>query len=247
MHRVIAILLPLALAAFSTSSCADGDMADPAGTSPCTPGQQVRCACGGGVEGFQVCKDDGTSFGACLACSDAGHADAPADMGSFDVRPDSAGSSTDTRETSADTTAPVDTLPADTGPVDTAPADTATGPTWVWLDRGGPAFQPHACPDGPGVTGGKLVDPRAFFAALVQGKSATDWMKVMNDIEPSLWACGVGQQRDSGGTVRGRLFLPHAACPDASPPAGDALAIKLGVRQEADCWTHPADVVDGGS
>jgi hypothetical protein len=136
----------------------------------------------------------------------------------------------------------VDTEP----PVDTAmPVDTATGPKWVWLDRGGPAYEPHACPDGPGVAGGKVVDPKAFFEALIAGKPASDWMKVMNDIEPSLWACGIGQQRDSGGTVRGRLFLPTAACPDASPPSGDALAIKLGVRQLPECWTHAVDVVEG--
>jgi hypothetical protein len=230
MHRVIAFLLPLALAAIS--SCVDGDLEDLAGTSHCTPGRQTSCACGGGVEGFQVCKDDGSGFGACLGCSDADHTDPPADTGSVDVSPESASSASDTSEMSADTTPPV---------------DTATGPTWVWIDRGGPAFQPSACPNGPGVSGGKLVDPAAFFAALVKGKSATDWMKVMNDIEPSLWACGVGQQRDSGGTVRGRLFLPTAACPDASPPVGDALAIKLGVRQQPDCWAHAVDVVDGGS
>jgi len=223
MQRRLAFLV--ALAAISTS-CVEGQLEDGADASACTPGRQTSCACGGGVEGYQICKDDGSGFGACLGCSsDADHADVPADTGTFDTSPDTVG------ETSEDTT---------------VPADTATGPTWVWLDRGGPAFQSHACPDGPGVTGGKLVDPKAFFEALVKGKPASDWMKVMNDIEPSLWACGVGQQRSSGGTVRGRLYLPNAACPDASPPVGNALAIKLGVRQEPDCWTHAVDVVDGG-
>jgi hypothetical protein len=223
-----AITLVLSLAALSTASCVDGDLADNAGS--CTPGRQTSCACGGGAPGFQVCNEDGSSFGACV-CNDAALADTTADTATPDVASDSAPMDTGSApETSADTTVPV---------------DTATGPTWVWLDRGGPAYEPHACPDGPGVTGGKLVDPAAFFAALVKGKPAADWMKVMNDIEPSLWACGIGQQRDSGGTVRGRLFLPTAACPDASPPAGDALAIKLGVRQLPECWTHAADVVDG--
>ena len=121
-----------------------------------------------------------------------------------------------------------------------------TGPpsySWVWVDHGGPALEPHACPDGPGVTGGLLVDPQAFFSALIQGKDPNDWVNVLNSIEPELWACGVGQQRDSGGNVRGRLFLPTAQCPDAAPPADDPNAIKLGVRQLPDCWNHAVDVV----
>lgn len=179
-----------------------------------------------------MCKD-GSGFGACV-CSDSAVADAPPDTaaGSEDA---AAAIDTKAPETSADTSVPVDAMPV----------DTATGPKWVWLDRGGPAFQPHACPDGPGVTGGKLVDPEAFFNGLIKGRAASDWVTVMNDIEKSLWACGVGQQRTIGGEVRGRLFLPTAACPDASPPAGDATAIKLGVRQLPECWTHAADVVDG--
>ena len=84
----------------------------------------------------------------------------------------------------------------------------------------------------------------ASFTELVAGRSADDWETVMNDVEDDLWSCGVGQQRGSGGDVRGRLFLPTAACPDSSPPAGDTTAMFLGVRQEPACWDHPADVVD---
>ena len=124
-----------------------------------------------------------------------------------------------------------------------------TGPpppscAWVWIDRGGPAFQPHACRPGPGVVGGMLVDPMAFFAALVAGRDPDTWQSVMSEIEGELWSCGVGQQRGSAGDVRGRLFLPTSACPDASPPSGDTNAMRLGVRQVPDCWSHPADVVD---
>jgi len=115
---------------------------------------------------------------------------------------------------------------------------------WVWLDRGGPAFQPHACRPGAGVVDGMLVDPIAFFSELVSGRDPDTWQSVMNEIEGELWSCGVGQQRGSGGDVRGRLFLPTGVCTDASPPPGDTTAIFLGVRQEPDCWSHPADVVD---
>lgn len=89
-----------------------------------------------------------------------------------------------------------------------------------------------------------LVDPQAFFTELVAGRDADSWETVMNDVETTLWSCGVGQQRGSGGDVRGRLFLPTGACPDSSPPAGDMDAMRLGVRQDPACWDHPADVVD---
>lgn len=37
----------------------------------CAPGQQVQCACGGGVDGYQVCNKDGTGYDACV-CPDSG-------------------------------------------------------------------------------------------------------------------------------------------------------------------------------
>jgi hypothetical protein len=37
----------------------------------CTPGEQDACACGNQVEGFQVCKGDGSGYGECQ-CSDGG-------------------------------------------------------------------------------------------------------------------------------------------------------------------------------
>lgn len=115
---------------------------------------------------------------------------------------------------------------------------------WAWIDRGGPAYQPHACRPGPGVVDGMLVDPMAFFFDLVAGTDPDTWPVVLSKIEGELWSCGIGQQRGSGGDVRGRMFLPTAACPDASPPPGDTMATFLGVRQEPDCWAHVADVAD---
>lgn len=216
-------------AALATAGCAN-DL-----STTCTPGRQVACACGGGVEGRQICRSDGAGFGPCMGCDgDAGGAsDGGRDGGPVDA-----------------STAPPDAFapPPDafTPPPDAfvPPVDGGRGCTWVYLDRGGPAFQPHACRPGAGVSDGMLVDPQAFFTELVAGRDPNDWETVMNAVEAELWSCGVGQQRGSGGDVRGRLFLPTAACPDASPPPGDTMAAFLGVRQLPECWEHPADVVD---
>jgi hypothetical protein len=94
-----------------------------------------------------------------------------------------------------------------------------------------------------GVVDGLLVDPQAFFNALVGAADPNDWVAVLNAVEPDLWACRLGQQRDSQGNVRGRLYLPTADCPDASPPLDDPKAVFLGVRQEEACWAHFVDVV----
>ncbi len=102
---------------------------------------------------------------------------------------------------------------------------TGTVTAWAWLDRGGPAYVSTKCPS---------TDPQSYFGSLISGAAATDWVAVLNSIEPNLWACGIGQQRDSAGNVRGRLFLPNAACPDAS--GGN------GVKNDPSCWTHPVDV-----
>ncbi|HEY2514283.1 MAG TPA: hypothetical protein VGI39_25625, partial [Polyangiaceae bacterium] len=47
----------------------------PANGSPCVPGEQIACACPyGEPSGYQVCTEDGRSFGPCLDCraADAG-------------------------------------------------------------------------------------------------------------------------------------------------------------------------------
>lgn len=232
------VFVSITLAALASPACSPGTVA-----MTCTPGRQVACACSGGRQGYQRCRDDGTAYGVCTGCDDGGVSH---DDGGLETSP-----STDVIDVGTDSGI-VDTGPTvtDTGPPDIVePVDTFvptdTGPTfaWVWLDRGGPAFQPHACRPGPGVVDGMLVDPMAFFNSLVAGRDPNTWVTVMNDIETELWSCGVGQQRGSGGDVRGRLFLPSAGCPDASPPAGDTTAMHLGVRQEPACWDHPADVV----
>ncbi len=224
-----ASILMIAIAALPTVGCTSS-----LGSRTCAPGREVACACGGGLEGHQICRTDGTGFDPCTGCG--GTDAAPLDGGS---REDDASIPTDGGSVLIDVGAPAPdawTEP-DSGP----PAPLCA---WVYRDRPGPPFQPHACRPGAGVVDGMLVDPMAFFSALVAGRDPDTWPTVMNEIEAELWSCGVGQQRGSGGDVRGRLFLPTATCPDASPPAGDTMAIFLGVRQEPDCWSHPADVVD---
>jgi hypothetical protein len=69
-----------------------GGCADEAGqyhSKPCTPGEQVACACAGGAQGTQICRAGGDSFGAC-ACGEAdlGGADlVSADLVTGDLAP----------------------------------------------------------------------------------------------------------------------------------------------------------------
>ncbi len=228
--RSVAFLVVVAGCSGSEDTRADTD------GGACAPGQQVSCACPGGeVEGVQVCNADGLGFGMCMGCDDA-----------------STGVVTSADDTSS-TTDPTDaTLTADSAPTTDDGESTGTpggsetgGDTfdWAWIDHGGPAYLPPPCAATVGVVDGVLVDPQAYFFSLVEGTDADDWETVMNAIEPSLWACGIGQQRGSQGNVRGRLFLPTEACPDASPPADDPDAMFLGVRQERACWAHFVDVL----
>ncbi len=235
-RHTASILLPIAFTAIGMVGCSNG-----LASRTCAAGREVACACGGGVEGHQICRADGTGFGACIGCDDGGLAPRVdgGDDGGAEIRPDGGSSEVDGGAPELDGGAPeLDAwMETDTGP----PAPSCA---WLWSDRGGPAFQPHACRPGAGVVDGMLVDPIAFFSELTLGRDPDMWQSVMSEIEGELWSCGVGQQRGSGGDVRGRLFLPTAACPDASPPPGDTTAMLLGVRQEPDCWSHPADVVD---
>lgn len=228
-------LLVLAFIA-GVAACSDGE-GDRAETDAggCAPGQQVSCACpGGDLDGVQICNADGSAFGVCMGC------DADGSSGSGSPDDDTTTDATDTTLTA--TSGP----PMDEGDVTGAPSGSESGGDmfdWAWIDHGGPAYLPAPCAAMAGVADGVLVDPQAFFMALVAGTDADDWEAVMNAIEPDLWACGLGQQRGSQGNVRGRLFLPSEACPDASPPPDDPRAILLGVRQEAPCWDHAVDVL----
>jgi len=240
MHRFASSFV-LALIVGAAASCSGEDGGSATIGFGCSPGQQVECACpGGGVDGVQICNQTGSTFGACMGCVDGSSS-----TGATSID-DSA--MTTTTVTTAMVTTSMDTSGpgADESEVTGPPGGSESGGgefAWVWIDHGGPAFLPPPCAGAAGVAGGLLVDPQAFFNALVAGTDPNDWEAVMSSIEPELWACGVGQQRDSGGNVRGRLFLPTDACPDAAPPAGDAMAMFLGVRQERACWAHFVDVV----
>jgi hypothetical protein len=226
----------VAVLAGALASCSNDDGRAETGAVGCTPGAQVGCACvGGALEGVQICDPSGAGFGPCMGC---GESTGDASSGATSIDAETAADS------SADmsATTPMESAGEMTGPPGGSESGSA-GFAWVWVDHGGPAFLPPPCSASAGVVDGLLVDPQAFFDALVAGADPNDWVSVMNAIEPQLWMCGVGQQRDVGGNVRGRLFLPTDACPDASPPADDPEAMFLGVRQESACWTHFVDVV----
>lgn len=63
------------LALLWLSASCDGESDSTGGHSnpvtACAPGQQIACACGGSVVGYQVCAADGSGYDACV-CTDAG-------------------------------------------------------------------------------------------------------------------------------------------------------------------------------
>ncbi|RLB47053.1 MAG: hypothetical protein DRJ42_26275 [Deltaproteobacteria bacterium] len=68
---------------------------DDSTTATCEAGRQIPCACGGGEEGFQRCRDDGSGYDGCQcdgvdAGGDTGTGDAGADSGMTDSGSDSA-------------------------------------------------------------------------------------------------------------------------------------------------------------
>jgi hypothetical protein len=227
-----------AVAVLSIVSCSDEGSSEGSNPTNCVPGQQVSCPCTGGptvLLGTQVCKDDGSRYGPC-SCGEGGSSGWPGSGGA----PQSGGAAGVGGE-------PVGGAGGVAGGAGGEPVGGAGGSaptfTWAWVTYPGPAFASPPCSAAAGVADGMLVDPQAFFSSLVSGKDPNDWQQVLSDIEPELWACGVGQQRDSGGTVRGRLFLPNAGCPSAAPPDDDARAKFLGVRQDEPCWDLKVDVV----
>ena len=84
-----------------------------------------------------------------------------------------------------------------------------------------------------GIVDGVLVDPEKYWFWLTANENANDWQNVLNRLGPELYKYGLGQQKNSGGVPRGRLFLPWSQCPNAAPrnPAEEF----LGVNQDAPC------------
>ena len=64
------MLRPIHLSVCALLTCFAIGCSETAGFA-CESGRQVACACGGGVEGFQLCRDDGSGFDPCV-CADAG-------------------------------------------------------------------------------------------------------------------------------------------------------------------------------
>ncbi len=108
---VVALLLALG----SLSGCGDDSTA-----VTCTAGQQIPCACGGGVEGFQRCRDDGSGYDACVC-------DGPSDSGPSDS------STTDSSTTDSSTT---DSSTPDSGITDSSAGDTGAPDAGVMCDDG---------------------------------------------------------------------------------------------------------------
>lgn len=83
-----------------------------------------------------------------------------------------------------------------------------------------------------------------WFMNLVANKPASDYKNVLKNLTPTLNQRGIGQQHDSGGSPRGRLFLPTEKCRDTSPKTNEDKF--LGVNQNPVCWERIIDVVDNG-
>lgn len=83
-----------------------------------------------------------------------------------------------------------------------------------------------------------------WFMSLVTGKPASDYRNVLKSLAPVLNAKGIGQQHDSGGEPRGRLFLPTSKCLNTAPQNSNDKF--LGVNQNPECWERVIDVVDNG-
>lgn len=84
-----------------------------------------------------------------------------------------------------------------------------------------------------GVVNGVLVDPQKYWFWLTANEDPRQWQDVMNRIGPDLYKYGLGQQKNSNGVPRGRLFLPWNACSNAAPR--NESEEFLGVSQEPAC------------
>lgn len=89
-----------------------------------------------------------------------------------------------------------------------------------------------------------LQELEKWFMSLVADKPASDYKNVLKNLTPVLNQYGIGQQHDSGGEPRGRLFLPTSKCLNTAPKTPDD--IFLGVNQNPACWERVIDVVNNG-
>lgn len=85
-----------------------------------------------------------------------------------------------------------------------------------------------------GIVDGVLVDPQKWWLNdFTVGENAANYQEVMKRKEQEIYKWGLGQQNNSSGVARGRLFLPWEQCPNAAPRNEQELF--LGVNQDASC------------
>lgn len=85
-----------------------------------------------------------------------------------------------------------------------------------------------------GIENGIVVRPQAWFTHLRQGYRPDEYQRFFREKRQEIWAAGIGFQTDSGGTPRGRLYLPTAGCRNSAPAPGSPDEF-LGVRQIFAC------------
>lgn len=85
-----------------------------------------------------------------------------------------------------------------------------------------------------GIVDGVLVDPQKWWLNdFTVGENPANYEEVMKRKAGEIYKWGLGQQNNSSGVARGRLFLPWSSCPNAAPR--NEQEYFLGVNQDASC------------
>jgi hypothetical protein len=144
-HRPLIIAFVVSLLITLAIACGTSTVEPPNDGGACVPGQQINCGCPGGVDGTQVCKDDGRGYGICV-CPDAG----------LDATDDS----------------PVD-APGDAPPQGCSESDSGPGGALSWAKNFGTtgAAEPHGVAIDPST--GDVVVVGDFWGSLDFGGGLT--------------------------------------------------------------------------
>lgn len=144
---------------------------------------------------------------------------------------------------------PIDLVVKDVNPTTTPKVPFTTTPTPIPtpIPTPTPTPTPQECPASNGIQNGVVVDPQAYTLSLVCKHPVANFAAVIRTLENEFYKFGFGLQTDSGGTMRGRIYLPTALCPNAAPT--NAEERRLGVKQDERCWDQLgrfADIVENG-